>query len=64
MGTNITWYFEASHVVAKNDEGTVLARIFAEEHLGPGMVLALNGFPPISDLMLRFHAVAVNDAPS
>ncbi|CAN7528935.1 hypothetical protein [Duganella sp. LjRoot269] len=59
-----TWYFEVDRILARSDDGTVLAVIGADEQLGPGMEQALNVFTPISDMMLKCHAVAVNDAPS
>lgn len=58
-----TWYFEVDHILARSDDGTVQAVIGADEQLGAGMAQALNVFTPISDMMLKFHAVAANDAP-
>jgi hypothetical protein len=50
-----TWYFEVDRILARSDDGTVLAVIGADEQLGPGMEQALNVFTPISDMIVKLH---------
>lgn len=61
---NTTWYFEVDRILARSDDGTVLALISVDERIGPAMAQALNVFTPISDMMRQYRAVVVSDAPS